>query len=79
MTSPWRKSRRSFSNGACAEVAAWRTASGSLSNGHCLEAAQLTRVIGVRDTVEATHPYRVTLEFQSAAWQKFITAVKQAL
>lgn len=74
--SDWRKASLSFSNGACAEVSAWRKSTVSSNTGQCVEAGNGDAVVDVRDTAEATHPYRITLEFSSQAWRKFLADVR---
>ena len=71
----WRKSTYSFSNGACVEIGAWRKSTKSASS-ECVEAGNGNRTIAVRDTMEASHSYRTTLEFTTSAWQRFITQLR---
>ena len=74
MTSPWRKSSHSFSNGNCAEVAAWRTASRSYGAGECAEVGQGAAAVAVRDTkLGAASP---VLAFPPAAFTAFLRRVK---
>lgn len=71
MTSPWRKSSHSFSNGNCAEVAAWRTSSRSYGAGECVQVAAGVLVrdskLGEASPVLAVPP---------SAWEAFTAAVK---
>jgi Domain of unknown function (DUF397) len=75
----WRTSSFSFANGNCAEIAGWRKASDSVNNGQCLEAGSAISepVIGIRDTQEASHPYRITLEVPAGAWARFTHSIKE--
>lgn len=75
--SPWRKSSFSFANGNCAEVAGWRKSTDSHANGNCTEVAASSSVIGIRDTQEASHPYRITLQVPASAWGAFTSKVKE--
>jgi hypothetical protein len=65
----WRKPRRSFSNGNCAEVGReWRTAEASMANGQCVEAGQGEAVVLVRDTKDRDG---LVLAFPAKAWRAF--------
>ena len=75
----WRKTTYSTHNGACIEVGGWRKSERSTPSSNCVEVGQPARtepVIGIRDTQESTHPYRVTLEVPVAAWLVFGEKVK---
>jgi len=72
----WRKSTDSHVNGNCAEITAFRTAMASEA-GNCVEAGNGSSVIGIRDTQEASHPYRVTLEVPAGAWGAFTSRIKE--
>ena len=75
LTSRWRKSSRSESNGHCLE-AAWHRSSRSQSNGHCTEAALRDGTVLVRDSkLGASSP---VLEFSPADWRAFLNGVKSA-
>jgi hypothetical protein len=73
----WRKSRLSFSNGNCVEVAGnWRKSSASMSDGHCAEVAALPAgTVAVRDTTDREGP---VLRFGAEAWRAFAARVKLA-
>jgi uncharacterized protein DUF397 len=72
--SPWRKPRRSFSNGNCVMIAAWRKPRRSANNGACVEVGTGTAVVGVRDSkLPGTSP---VLLFRAGAWARFTRQVK---
>jgi hypothetical protein len=54
----------------------FRKSRASFANGNCVEVGEGKAVIGVRDTQESSHPYRVTLEVPAAAWASFTANVK---
>jgi Domain of unknown function (DUF397) len=58
------------------EVGNFRKSRASFANGNCVEVGDGTAVVGVRDTQEASHPYRTTLEVPAAAWLEFTAKVK---
>jgi|SRR5277367_435174 len=77
--SSWRKSSRSIGNGACVEIGEWRKSNRFMFNSECVEVGQhlvMESVVGIRDTTEVTHPYRITLEVPSRAWHQFATQLK---
>ena len=56
-----------------------RTASFSFSNGACVEVAtRKSGGVGVRDTVQASDPGRVTLAVPEAAWRSFTGRLRAA-
>jgi hypothetical protein len=73
--SAFRKSSHSTFNGNCAEAGNFRKSSTSFANGNCVEVGDGAGV-SIRDTQEASHPYRVTLQVPAAAWLKFTAKVK---
>jgi hypothetical protein len=71
----WRKSRRSFSNGNCAEIGTWRKSSRSANNGACAEVGRGDSVVGVRDSrLAGSSP---VLVFGAEEWSVFLAAVKR--
>jgi hypothetical protein len=74
--SSWRKSSHSGFNGQCIEVGGWRKSSHSMSNGNCVEVGGSDVVIGIRDTMEVTHPYPVILSIPAYVWNEFSARVK---
>lgn len=69
----WRKSRDSFSNGACVEAASWRKSSRSTSYGQCVEAGHGAGVVGVRDS--RLGDASAVLEFSASAWAAFTARI----
>jgi hypothetical protein len=72
----WWKSHASHANGNCAEVGNFRKSSLSFANGNCVEVGDAAAIVAVRDTQEATHPYRVTLEVPASEWARFTATIK---
>lgn len=75
MVNGWRKSKASFANGNCAEVAAWRKSTVSANNGACAEVGQDGTVVLVRDTTDRGGP---VLAFSGVAWGAFLKRVRSA-
>lgn len=69
----WTKSSRSFSNGACVEVAAWRASTRSAGNGECVEAGNGPNTVGVRDSKDPGGPM---LRFTPGAWSRFLARTR---
>lgn len=92
MSSKWRKSSYSFSNGNCAEVSTWRKPAHSADQGNCVEAASWRKSAASTyngNCVEAGHGtgqvlVRDTknrgagpvLTFTPQAWAAFTAALK---
>lgn len=55
---------------------AWRKSSASFANGNCAEVGVTAGGVGVRDTQEDSHPYRITLVITPVAWREFTEKVK---
>lgn len=73
----WRKSSYSGNNGGdCVEVGVWRKSSYSGANGgDCVEVTRAHEaVVAVRDSKDPDGP---RLAFTPAAWQTFLTHLKQ--
>jgi len=79
MESTFRKSSHSNFNGQCVEVWNFRKSRASFANGNCVEVGDGVATVGVRDTQEAGHPHRTTLQVPSAAWLRFTAKVKNGL
>jgi len=68
----WVKSRLSFSNGNCTEIAAWRE-SYRCEGGACVEVGQGPTVVGVRDSKD---PDGAVLAFGSEQWERFTSRLR---
>jgi hypothetical protein len=71
MTTVWRKSSHSGSNGNCVEVA-WRKSSYSGSNGDCVEVSWPAAGVAVRDSKND----EARLAFDTANWRAFLARVR---
>lgn len=69
----WHKSTRSNGNGNCVEVAGWRKSSHSNANGDCVEVAELSTVIGVRDSKDRNGGM---LAVGAEGWHAFLTDLR---
>ena len=69
----WRKSRRSYSNGACVEAASWRV-SRSCDGGACAMVGHGPGVVAIRDSqLGDASP---VLEVSPAAWRAFTARLR---